>query len=354
MANKKIARTAISIVIPMYNAEKYIGECLDSILNQTFQDYEVILVNDCATDCSRQIAEFYLEKFGGRLKIFDNEKNSGPGATRNNGLLKATGEYVFFMDSDDMILTNAFEDFYKIAKKHNADVVFCPHNYDMSSDGKNLIAQIYYPKLHAKDIVEDDFKWRVDMLLAKGNMSYTPWRKFSKRVFLLENDLFFKEDLNVYEDRIWSYGLYLCAKKAVHLAKPYYLYRMSANSLLRAKKTPAREITENFLAIFEGIKWISNIMNGIDYIQKNPQFRYEILSTYLRGFYSRTFNNSLKVEQFELYKAIIDHFGEKLGSQDILISTLFVYISAQQKKIRELENQLKENEDNNFMVESLE
>jgi len=335
---------AVSVVIPMYNAEKYLGECLESILNQTFQDYEVILVNDCTTDCSRQVAELYLEKFGGRLKIFDNEKNSGPGTTRNNGLLKATGEYVFFMDSDDMILTNALEDFYETAKKNNADVVFCPHNYDMSSNGKDLIPQIYYPNLHAKDIVEDDFKWRVDMLLAKGNMSYTPWRKFSKRIFLMENNLFFREGLNVYEDRIWSYGLYLCAKRAVHLAKPYYLYRMSANSLLRAKKTPAREITENFLAIFEGMKWISNIMNEIDYIQKNPQFRYKILSTYLRGFYSRIYHNSLKVNQFEIYEAIIDHFGKKLGDQDVLISTLFTYISAQQKKIREIEKQLKEKE----------
>ena len=332
---------AVSVVIPMYNAEKYIGETLDCILNQTLQDFEVILVNDCSTDCSRPIAELYLEKFGGRLKIYDNEENSGPGATRNNGLLRASGEYIFFMDSDDLILLNALEDFYKIAKKNNADVVFCPHNYDMGADGKSLVARIYYPRLHAKDIVEDDFKWRVDMLLAKGNLSYTPWRKFSKRTFLLENNLLFKKGLMVYEDRIWSYGLYLCAKKAVHLAKPYYLYRMSANSLLRTKKTPAREITENFLAIFEGMKWISNIMNGIDYIQKNPQFRYEILSTYLKNFYSRTFNNSLKVKPFELYEEILNHFGENMGEQDVLIAALLTYVNTQQKRIRELEKDLK-------------
>ena len=80
---------AISVVIPMYNAEKYISECLGSILAQTLQNFEVILVNDCSTDNSRQIAESYIEKFNGRLKIYDNEKNFGASVTRNNGLLKA-------------------------------------------------------------------------------------------------------------------------------------------------------------------------------------------------------------------------------------------------------------------------
>ena len=76
---------AVSVIVPLYNAEKYIAECLDSLLAQTFQNFEVIVVDDCSTDNSRQIAESYLEKFGGRLKIFDNEKNSGAGGTRSLG-----------------------------------------------------------------------------------------------------------------------------------------------------------------------------------------------------------------------------------------------------------------------------
>ena len=106
----------ISVIIPMYNAEKYIAECLESVLAQTLQDIEVILVDDCSTDSSVAIAESYLEKFGGRLNIYDNEKNSGAGGTRNNGLLKAAGEYVYFMDADDLILADGLEKVYKIAK----------------------------------------------------------------------------------------------------------------------------------------------------------------------------------------------------------------------------------------------
>lgn len=95
----------------MYNAEKYIAECLESVLTQTLQDFEVILVNDCSTDNSRPIAESYLEKFDGRLKIYDNEKNSRAAATRNKGLRLAGGEYVFFFDADDMIFAERSRDF---------------------------------------------------------------------------------------------------------------------------------------------------------------------------------------------------------------------------------------------------
>ena len=114
---------AISIVVPMYNVEKYIGECLESILAQTFQDFEVIVVDDCSTDKSVEIAESYTKKFGDRLKIYINEQNSGASATRNKGLWLSRGEYVFFMDSDDLILPDGLEKTYKIAKYFDVDVV---------------------------------------------------------------------------------------------------------------------------------------------------------------------------------------------------------------------------------------
>ena len=100
----------ISVIIPVYNAEKYLGVCLESLLIQTLQDFEVIIVDDCSTDASPAIAESYLEKFGGRLKIIYLEKNTGSGAVpRNEGLRFSRGEYVFFMDADDLIIDNALE-----------------------------------------------------------------------------------------------------------------------------------------------------------------------------------------------------------------------------------------------------
>ncbi len=117
---------AVSVVIPMYNAEEYIGECLDSLLIQTFQDFEVIVVDDCSTDNSVEIVESYMPKFSGRLKITETKKNSGGGGyiPRNIGMMLARGEYVYFIDADDMILGNALEALYTVTILYDAEVVY--------------------------------------------------------------------------------------------------------------------------------------------------------------------------------------------------------------------------------------
>lgn len=117
---------AVSIIIPMYNTEQYIRDCLDSILAQTFQDFEVIVVDDCSTDNSVLIVESYLPKFNqgvNRLKLIRSEKNSNtPGMPRNVGIRFSRGEYILFVDSDDAITPTALEELYPIAKKFDADV----------------------------------------------------------------------------------------------------------------------------------------------------------------------------------------------------------------------------------------
>ena len=90
----------ISVIVPVYNVEKYLSECLDSIINQTFPDFEIICVNDCSTDKSGNILEDYSRK-DNRIKIFYHQFNQGLGAARNTGLKNAHGKYVQFLDSDD-------------------------------------------------------------------------------------------------------------------------------------------------------------------------------------------------------------------------------------------------------------
>ena len=108
---------AISVIIPLFNAARHIGECLDSLLAQTFTDFELIVVDDCSTDSSPTIVQSYAEKFGGRLKFYSNEKNSGPGASRNKGLMLSRGEYIYCLDADDMYTPTALEESYPLAKK---------------------------------------------------------------------------------------------------------------------------------------------------------------------------------------------------------------------------------------------
>ena len=331
---------AVSVIIPLYNVEKYVGECLDSLLNQTFQYFEVIVVNDCSPDNSRQIVESYIPKFGGRLKLYDNEVNSGAAVSRNNGLLKASGEYVFFMDSDDLLLLNGLEEMYAIAKKYDADLLHLTAVYYMSENGKELTFNRKIPNTVPKLTVEEDLQRQIQRLTHEW-VVWTPWRKFVKKDFLLANELFFPENITVSEDRIWTYGLLLCAKRVVYLPKGYYLYRMSPGSLSRAKRTPLQMVNLRLRPIINGVKWVDNVAGKLDFFKQNPQARHEILESVVRMFFKRSFEHSLKKRQHEIYEFIKQEFGEKMGDYDVLLAQLMTYINTRQKRIAKLEKQLK-------------
>ena len=113
----------ISVIVPIYNVEKYLAKCIDSIINQTLTNIEIILVNDGSTDNSRKIIDKY-DKKDSRIKVI-HKKNGGQGSARNAGLDIAKGEYIGFVDSDDWIDSNMYENLYNAAISNNADIVVC-------------------------------------------------------------------------------------------------------------------------------------------------------------------------------------------------------------------------------------
>ena len=113
----------VSIIIPVYNSERYLGECLDSVLNQTLKDIQIICVNDASTDHSEAILEEYARK-DSRIVLLNNKQNGGLSYTRNHGMKVAEGEYIYFLDSDDSIVPEAMEELYAKAKKLDTDVLF--------------------------------------------------------------------------------------------------------------------------------------------------------------------------------------------------------------------------------------
>ena len=141
----------VSIIIPFYNTEKYIGKCLETVVNQTLDDIEVICVNDCSTDNSLDVVYDFANK-DKRIKVINNPLNMKQGASRNIGIKMATGEYIGFIDSDDWIDLDYFEKLYVAVKKHNPDAnPLDPsiHPFDNRTLGCSVLLSRILPPLHS-------------------------------------------------------------------------------------------------------------------------------------------------------------------------------------------------------------
>lgn len=173
----------ISIIVPIYNAEKYISKCVDSLINQTKKELEIILVNDGSTDKTEEIIKSYKDK---RIKYFKN-KNQGIGKTRNFGIEKAKGKYIMFLDSDDFLEKNACELLYKKAESSSLEIVMCDF-YKLYDNGN--LEEVRQPSFKNSSL-KDNPKILSEYL--------SPWAKIYKRDLIIKNNLRFVENLK-YED----------------------------------------------------------------------------------------------------------------------------------------------------------
>ena len=322
------------MIIPVYNAEKYIAECLESVLNQTFQDYEVIVVDDCSTDSSCSIVERYAEKFGGRLNILSMEKNSGCGALpRNKGMNFSHGEYISFLDNDDLITPTALEELYTLAKNFAADVVYCDNNYRIYSDGSRLHKEVAPENLLVEEptFEPENFSERVQRIL-QGKYRPQQWLKFVRRSLILEHELFFP-NTRPSDDDIWTYALVFYARKFLRVPNSTYIRRLTEDSIMRKKKTPQQEIKFWLNPIFFGLKSLDNLLGSLEFFQTNPQYHYALLERFLNVEFSCILPSTQQIPAFAIYEAIKQNFGENFGEHDVLISTLCTAFSVQQKNL---------------------
>ena len=186
----------ISIIVPVYNAEKYLEKCLDSLKKQTKKEIEWIIINDGSTDHSEEIIKKVKDK---RLKYFKN-KNQGIGKTRNFGIEKATGEYIMFLDSDDTLAKDAVEKMYEKVKNEDLDVAICDF-YKEYDNGQ--IEEIRTPDFESASLKENP-----DIITEY----LCPWAKIYRRSLIEKNKIRFPENLK-YEDAPFVIKSLVCAKK---------------------------------------------------------------------------------------------------------------------------------------------
>ena len=212
----------ISVVIPVYNVEEYIENCLHSILKQKYKDYEVLLVNDGSKDNSIEVAKKVLSETEIRWKIIDKE-NGGLASARNAGLKEAEGEYAVFIDADDIITEDFLETLCDLLKD-DCDFSFCNYRF---------------VKTH--EIIEDhedkNRKFSRDELVEaflKRTIGFVVPSMLFKRSFLLDNELFFDEKIRFSEDQPFIWNVIMHSKKSVYTYRRMYCYFVRETSIMNS------------------------------------------------------------------------------------------------------------------------
>ncbi len=210
----------ISVVVPIYNVEKYIHKCVNSIINQTYKNLEIILVDDGSPDnCPKICAEY--EKKDSRIKVVHKE-NGGLSDARNAGMKIATGEYISFIDSDDYISKDFIEILYSNLTDENSDIIEC----DIIRFNENEEPIISNGDFDCKSY---DTETSLSMLIAEKEFHQYVWNKLYKRSVI--QDIYFeKGKLN--EDEFWTYQIFGNAKTISKLDKPMYFYLQRSGSIM--------------------------------------------------------------------------------------------------------------------------
>jgi len=209
----------VSVIIPVYNVEQYLKQCLDSAVNQTLKDIEIIVVNDGSTDNSLEIIHEYSNKYK-NIKVI-NKRNEGCYKARNIGLETAQGEYIAFLDSDDYIESNMYEKLYLKAKDTDADIV--SSSYYISQDNNLKVV---------------DFSSSIKLLEKSNNkligaenilLDAVIWSRIFKRQMLIDREIKFHSDIHTADDTFFHIISGLNAKKIVYIPDILYTYRISRN-----------------------------------------------------------------------------------------------------------------------------
>ena len=283
-------RPKVSVVIPLYNAEDYIRMTLLSLRNQTLQDFEIVIVDDCSTDDSLQIVRDFKEsdELGSKIKIIALERNGGISNTRNVGLRFSEGEYVTFLDNDDMMIPAALEIFVNTADEWNAEVVHTHSHYqnpkDMPQGDRMTFRMASFehgnkPNLQAPAyLLTNDMSERMYNFSIYG-IDWNVWGKLFRRDFLLINGIQFPK-VKLTEDLLFVFQTLLHAKRYVMIPEALYVYRYRLDSTLHGERD------KNFLrkvidVQINGTKILNSFMDEVEHFKDHFKDREHVIDFYM-------------------------------------------------------------------------
>ena len=276
----------VSVIVPIYNVEKYLKKCLNSLVNQTLEDIEIILVDDGSTDNCGKIAKEYEEKYTKKVKYYKKE-NGGLSDARNYGLHHATGDYIAFLDADDYIEKQAYEEMYKKAVEENSDYVECDFIWE-------------YPN---KSIIDKKLEYNSKKEMFE-KVRVVAWNKLIKRNIIVDNELSFPKGLR-YEDAEFTYKLIPYIKNFSYVGKPFIHYIQRNGSIANNQNMRDKEI---FIILD----------NVIDFYKNNnlyEEYKNEIEYTYTRILLCSSLKRMCKIKEKKIRKDLIKKTWENINTK---------------------------------------
>lgn len=305
----------VSIIIPVYNVSDYVERCLQSVMAQTYTDIECIIVDDCTPDDSIEKCERMIAAYDGPItfKVLHHEKNRGLSAARNTGIEAASGEYLYFLDSDDWIIPECIQLMCDCVEKHpETEIVM---GGAIATNGGFLYMD--YDKKDFLPEYSDDVDWINKAFLTHEMLSMTAWNVLINRTFLFSNHLFFVEGL-VNEDEVWHFMLSKYVSHLSILHKNTYVYVIRENSIINGKDRILAE--RNWINILN--IWLDNC---------GGKFKHREVSTIFYHIHLRLIQFNDEILNRGLRRILVKTISEASLSQKIGI---FIYLFSPLKIIR--------------------
>lgn len=214
-----------SIIIPVYNTDRYLSECIDSVIKQTYSSWEIILIDDGSTDLSGEICDEYEKKYNGQIRVL-HKKNEGQILSRQRGLQISRGKYIVYLDSDDMLCSITLETLYEIFTKKNVDLVI--YQWERITEGSELISNDKSNLFDEGYISKSDI---INKFISSASLNSMCIKAGKRKIYSI-NELNYKaKDIRHGEDLIQSITLLDNMEKAYYLQKPLYYYRINNESV---------------------------------------------------------------------------------------------------------------------------
>lgn len=283
----------ISVIVPIYNVEKYLSHCINSILNQTVKNLEIILVDDGSLDSSGKICDEFSKK-DNRIVVIHKE-NNGLSSARNAGIEIANGSYLGFVDSDDWLDENMYEILLKLIKDNSADLSCC--KFFKTANGEEKIPPITNEIIESFNNIEGLNNFYTDLY----TQTVVAWNKLYKRK-LFDNVIY--PIGKIHEDEGTTYKLFYKANKITYTNRPLYYYRTTPNSITTSKFNKKRL---DILDVYdEKIKFMKNINNDDIYSKTLKWYLFNLINCYFECSNSNDDNQkylgSIKTKISEIYK----------------------------------------------------